>query len=82
MQKSGLRNIKHHPDGSFKLIVLFSAFVNLSAGARYTKCIAKPVSRVLSLAFLQYYFSGVVDISKYPRHQLIINEVAKSFRLL
>ena len=37
MQKSGFHKMNHHPDGSFKLIVLFSAFVNLSAGARYSK---------------------------------------------
>ena len=35
MQKSGLHN--HHQDGSFKIVMVFSALVNLSAGARYTK---------------------------------------------
>ena len=33
---------------------------------------------VLSLAFCNTIFSGVVDIFKYPRHQLIINGAANS----
>ena len=29
--------MNHHPDGSLKVVMVFSALVNLSAGARYTK---------------------------------------------
>ena len=35
MQKSGLH--KTHQDGSLKIVMVFSALVNLSAEARYTK---------------------------------------------
>ena len=52
------------------VVRLFSAVVNLSAGARYTKYIANLVPSVLSLAMCILFFSGVVDIFKYPRHQL------------
>ena len=34
-QKSGLRET--HTDGSLKIVMVFSALVNLSAGARYTR---------------------------------------------
>ena len=37
MQNSRLHDMKHHPDGSLKIIMVFSAWVNLSAGALYTK---------------------------------------------
>ena len=35
MQKSGLH--KTYQDGSLKIVMVFSALVNLSAEARYTK---------------------------------------------
>ena len=57
MQKSGLHNMKHHSNGSFKIIVLFPLWQNLSARyTRYTKWKANLDPRDLSLAFLQYYF--------------------------
>ena len=52
------------------VVRLFSAVVNLSAGARYTKYIANLVPSVLSLAVRILFFSGIVHIFKYPRHQL------------
>ena len=39
---------------------------------------ANLVPRVLSLALCNTIFSGVVDIFKYPRLQLIVNEAANS----
>ena len=29
--------MKHHPDGSLKIVMVFSTLVNLSAGEQYTK---------------------------------------------
>ena len=40
--------------------------------------IANLVPKVLSFALDNTIFAGVVDIFKYPRHQLIINEAANS----
>ena len=40
--------------------------------------IANLVPKVLSFALYNTIFAGVVDIFKYPRHQLIINEAANS----
>ena len=54
--------------------MLFSALLNLSADARLIKL----VQRVLSLALYNTTFPGVVDIFKYPRHQLIIINEATS----
>ena len=57
MLKSGLHDMKHHPDGSLKIIMLFSAQVS-------EQLTSFPVSSVLSLALCNYMhiFSGVVDI--------------------
>ena len=57
MQKSGLHDMKHHPGGSLKIIMLFSSQVS-------EQLTSFPVSSVLSLALCNYMhiFSGVVDI--------------------
>ena len=60
--------------------MVFSALIKLLADARYTKSVANlvPIALFLSLALCNTIFSGVVDICKYPHHQLITNEAANS----
>ena len=65
--------MKHHPNGSFKIVMVYSALVYLSAGARYTS-----FPGFSPLHFADTTFSGVVDIFKSPLHLLIINKVANS----